>query len=79
MNSVTRSSPKVTIIVNVVIIVIITITIIVIIIVFKVTETLVEVLLFHIFYYSDCSFVTLYLPSHMTTRAVFIHLNDDLL
>lgn len=79
LNLVTRFSSKVTIIVNVVIIVIITIIIIIIIIVFKVIKTFVEVLLFHIFYYFNCSFVTLYLSSHIITRVVFIHFNDDFL
>lgn len=70
MDLVSRSSSKVTIIVNVIIIVIIIIiiiTIIVIIIMFKVTKTFVEVLLFHIFYNIDCLFVTLHFSSYMIT------------
>ena len=68
MNSVSRSSLKVTIIVNVIsIVIIITITIIIIIVIFKVTETSVKVLLFYIFCNTDCSSVTLYFPLYVIT------------
>jgi hypothetical protein len=79
--SVPRSSPKVTIIVNVisVIIMIIIVAIIMILIILEVAERPVGAPLFDIFSCTDCPSVTLHFPSYLMARAVLIHLDNDLL